>query len=54
VAWPACNRNNTAVNTHSVGVSIAYTYGLQTPFRVVLGDGLEMTDRTVMQLNPTN
>ena len=53
-AWPACNRNNTAVNTDSVGVSIAYTYDLQTPFRFVLGAGLNMADRTVMQLNPTN
>jgi hypothetical protein len=53
-AWPACNRNNTAVNTDSVGVSIAYTYDLQTPFRFVLGAGLSMADRTVMQLNPTN
>jgi hypothetical protein len=55
VAWPACNRNNTAVNTQSVGVSIFYTYAYQTPFRFVFGDaGLAMTDRTVMQLNPTN
>jgi hypothetical protein len=55
VAWPACNRNNTAVNTQSIGVSIAYTYDYQTPFRFVFGDaGLSMADRTVMQLNPTN
>jgi hypothetical protein len=53
-AWPVCTRNNTAVNTDSVGVSIFYSYELQTPFRFVLGDGIEMTDRTVMQLNPTN
>ena len=54
VAWPACNRNNSAVNTQSVGVSLFYTYSLQTPFAFILGDGLDMTDRTVMQLNPTN
>ncbi len=55
VAWPACNRNNTAVNTQSVGVSIIYTYDYQTPYRFLLGEnGLTMTDRTVMQLNPTN
>ena len=53
-AWPACNRNNSAVNTHSLGVSIAYAYDLQTPFSYILGNGIDMTDRTVMQLNPTN
>jgi TadE-like protein len=54
VAWPACNRNNTAVGTQSVGVSLTYTYVYQTPFRFLFGNGLTMTDRTVMQLNPTN
>ena len=54
VAWPACNRNNSAVGTQSVGVSLTYTYDFQTPFRFVFGNGLTMTDRTVMQLNPTN
>ena len=54
VAWPVCTRNNTAVNTDSLGVSITYRYELQTPFTYLLGDGLSMTDRTVMQLNPTN
>lgn len=53
-AWPACTRNNGAINTDSIGVSIEYTYQLQTPFRFILGNGLTMTDRTVMQLNPTN
>jgi hypothetical protein len=54
-AWPACNRNNSAVNTHSLGVSIAYTYDFQTPYRFVFGGaGLSMADHTVMQLNPTN
>jgi Flp pilus assembly protein TadG len=54
VAWPACGRNNTAVGTQSVGVSLTYTYTYQTPFRFLFGNGLTMTDRTVMQLNPTN
>jgi hypothetical protein len=53
-SWPACGRNNTAVGTHSIGVSITYTYAYQTPFRFLFGDGLTMSDRTVMQLNPTN
>ena len=54
VAWGACGRNNSAVGTQSVGVSLTYTYVYQTPFRFVFGNGLTMTDRTVMQLNPTN
>jgi hypothetical protein len=53
-SWAACTRNNTAVNTHSLGVSIYYSYELQTPFTYILGNGIDMTDRTVMQLNPTN
>jgi hypothetical protein len=53
-AWPTCSRNNTAVGTDSVGVSIFYRYTFQTPFRFLLGDGMDMSDRTVMQLNPTN
>ena len=54
-AWPVCTRNNGAVGTDSVGVSITYTYAWQTPISFLLGgSGLTMTDRTVMQLNPTN
>lgn len=54
-AWPACNRNNGSVNTDSVGVSVFYTYHWQTPISFLLGgSGLSLTDRTVMQLNPTN
>lgn len=53
VPWPACSRNNSAVGTQSIGVSLTYTYDLRTPFQFVLGN-LTMTDRTVMQLNPTN
>ncbi len=52
--WPACGRNNTAVGTDSVGVSLVYTYDFQTPLRFFFGAGLTMNDRTVMQLNPTN
>lgn len=53
--WPACTRNNTAVGTQSIGVAIEYTYDYRTPFKFLFGDaGLSMTDRTVMQLNPTN
>jgi len=55
VAWGACTRNNGAVNTQSVGVSITYSYAFATPFGILFGaDGLTMRDRTVMQLNPTN
>jgi len=54
VGWAANTRLNGANNAHSVGVSVIYTYELQTPFGFILGDGLGMSDRTVMQLNPTN
>lgn len=55
VPWPACGRNNSAVGTQSIGVSLVYTYDYRTPFKFLFGDaGLTMTDRTVMQLNPTN
>lgn len=57
VAWPACGRNNTSANggPQSIGVSLTYTYAWQTPISFLLGGtGLTMTDRTVMQLNPTN
>ena len=53
--WGACDRNNSAVGTESVGVALTYTYTYQTPFRFLFGEnGLTMTDQTVMQLNPTN
>ncbi len=53
--WGACTRNNSAVNTQSIGVSLTYTYAWQTPIEFLFGGaGLTMTDRTVMQLNPTN
>ena len=54
-SWGACGRNNSAVGTESIGVALTYTYAYQTPFRFLFGsNGLTMTDRTVMQLNPTN
>ena len=53
--WPAANRDNGASDPDSVGVSITYTYEYQTPFRIAAGSStFEMTDETVMQLNPTN
>jgi hypothetical protein len=57
--WDACGRNNGA-SPDSLGVSIVYTYNYRTPLASVLrffgGAGaasLAMTDKTVMQLNPT-
>jgi Flp pilus assembly protein TadG len=54
VAWAANTPLNGANNAQSVGISVIYTYELATPFGFILGDGLSMTDRTIMQLNPTN
>jgi TadE-like protein len=52
--WPACSRNN-ATNPESIGVSVTYTYTLQTPLESLLSLlSIHMHDRTVMQLNPTN
>jgi TadE-like protein len=53
--WPACGRDNSGANPDFLGVSLSYTYHLQTPlgaFVNILNIG--MHDRTVMQLNPTN
>lgn len=62
----ACNRSNALGHTNasrydSIGVSISYTYQMTTPLasalKLVGGGGasnLDMTDVTVMQLNPTN
>jgi Flp pilus assembly protein TadG len=53
--WPVANRNNTAVNTDSIGIEITYRYSYRTPFRFLFGGlGIDMVDRTVMQLNPTD
>jgi hypothetical protein len=50
--WSACSRSNAVVggSVASIGVSITYTYQMQTP----LGTTLPMTDVTVMQFNPTS
>ena len=54
VPWPACARNNLQP-ADSIGVSIGYTYKLQTPFLSLTGvASLPMSDRTVMALNPTS
>ena len=38
----------------SLGVSLTYTYRLRTPFTGLIGiDTIEMHDRTVMPLSPT-
>jgi hypothetical protein len=57
--WPAASRDNGA-NPDSVGVSISYTYRYTTPLASVLGffggpaaSTQQMTDRTVMALNPS-
>ena len=59
-AWKACSRSNAPPTIDSVGVSLTCTYQFQTPLAAVLrffgGAGsttLTLTDRTVMQLNPS-
>lgn len=62
--WNACTRNNVWVgNTppDSIGVSIRYRYEFVTPLSAIFGffgppgpAGLDITDHTVMALNPTN
>ncbi len=57
--WSACGRNNGA-NPDSIGVSLAYTYRLQTAIGSVLGffggsmSNITISDKTVMSLNPTD
>jgi len=61
VAWPACGRVNGS-NPDSIGVAVVYSYQLTTPLRAAAeffwGSGMaasfDMTDQTVMALNPTN
>ena len=62
VGWQACSRNNGPSGTNppdSLGVSVTYTYNFVTPLASILGffgggtPTLTVTDRTVMQLNPT-
>ena len=58
-AWQACSRTNATPNINSIGVSLTYTYHFQTPLAAVesfFGGGsptLTITDKTVMQLNPS-
>ena len=59
-AWKACARSNALPSPNSIGVSLTYTYAFQTPLASVMrffgGAGsatLTLTDKTVMQLNPT-
>lgn len=57
--WNPCARNN-GVNADALGVSLSYTYKFETPFggiiKLISGSNwssLAMTDKTVMNLNPT-
>jgi hypothetical protein len=51
--WDASCRQNGA-GADSIGVSINYTYNLQTPLAALLSMvKIDMHDQTVMQLNPT-
>ncbi len=59
LGWSPCSRNN-GVNADGLGVSLGYTYQFQTALGGILrffgGTGwssLVMSDRTVMNLNPT-
>ena len=62
--WNACARVNTWVGTtapDSIGVSIRYRYNYVTPLASIIGffgsstnTGLDISDRSVMALNPTN
>jgi hypothetical protein len=52
-AWSACARVNSQP-ADSIGVSLDYTYRVQTPFLSLMGvNVLPMGDRTVMALNPS-
>ncbi len=58
--WNACGRKNVAIGASdrvdSMGVSITYTYDMVTPLGSLMGivgnAQLDMSDRTVMSLNP--
>lgn len=59
--WASCSRNNAAASPDSIGVRLTYTYRAVTPLASVLsffgGPGsatLDMSDRSVMALNPTD
>jgi hypothetical protein len=58
--WLPCTRDNT-LPPDSIGVSLSYTYTMVTPLSAIekfFGPpgpaSLQMTDKTVMSLNPTN
>jgi hypothetical protein len=58
--WKACSRSNASPTIDSIGVSLTYTYQFQTPLAAVLrffggtsSTTLTLTDRTIMQLNPS-
>ena len=61
VAWPACGRVN-GTNPDSIGVQVEYDYELTTPLRAAadffggenVSSTFDMTDETIMALNPTN
>lgn len=53
-SWSPCSRVNGSA-PDSIGVRVSYTYGLRTPLRALFGwVSLSLSDRTVMQMNPTN
>lgn len=53
-SWLTCTRTN-ADPPDSVGVSLVYKYSFQTPLGALLSlVEIDMHDRTVMALNPTN
>lgn len=60
-SWPACTRKNAGSSPDSIGVSINYSYHLQTPLSalIVLIGGSQagtvpIVDTTVMAMNPTS
>ncbi len=60
--WTACSRTNLPpVGPDSIGVSLTYTYRMQTGLGSILGffggtgwSTIAVSDRTVMAMNPTN
>ena len=57
--WTACSRTNT-LPAPSIGIAIRYRYTFSTPLGGILGffggggqTGLDVTDRSVMAMNPT-
>jgi hypothetical protein len=60
IGWPACGRSNRNP-PDSIGVSVAYSYDLSTGLGSLLrffggagGGTVQMSDQTVMALNPTD